>query len=187
LPSFQLPLYGSLSILSRIAYAISCNSPRALRLCARKEPAEDFYAENTTQDIEIAITFGELNDDEKGFFSAYIDNDYLTVVRVFSLAANRKSGTYHGMRFQNPDFSEIRGAGGKTEVRNKYNDLRSTEKYSALPSIRSAEQALEELSKCCMPKWKGCWRRSFEASRPRSMPSPDLAFPLPLKFASEAS
>ena len=39
----------------------------------------------------------------------------------------------------------------------------------------------------CMPKWKGCWTRSFETSNPKSAPSPDLAFPLPLKFASEAS
>jgi hypothetical protein len=123
---------------------------RALELfydTAAKVTAEDFYAEDTTQDIEVAVTFSELTSKEIGFFSAYIDNDTLTVVRVFALAAGRKSGTYHGMRLQNPDFTEVRSAGSKTDVRNKYNELRDTEKYSSLPMVRSADQALEELQK----------------------------------------
>jgi len=81
-----------------------------------KVTAEDFYAEDTSQDIEIAITFAELTAEEQGFFSAYIDNNLLTVLRVFSLAPGRKSGTYHGMRLQNPEFGGVRGAGGKKEI-----------------------------------------------------------------------
>jgi len=107
--------------------------------------AEDFYAEDTSQDIEIAVTFSDLTVEEKGFFSAYIDNDTLTVVRVFSLSPGKKSGTYHGMRLQNPDFTGVREAGGKRDIRAKYNDLRSTEKYSSLPTASSADQALEAL------------------------------------------
>jgi len=107
--------------------------------------AEDFYAEDTSQDIEIAVTFSDLTAEEKGFFSAYIDNDTLTVVRVFSLASGRKSGTYHGMRLQNPEFGEIRGAGGKRDITARYNELRSSDKYSSLPTVRSADQALEAL------------------------------------------
>lgn len=103
--------------------------------------AEDFYAEDTSQDIEIAVTFSDLTTEEKGFFSAYIDNDTLTVVRVFSLS----SGKYHGMRLQNPEFAEVRGAGGKRDITAKYNELRSSDKYSSLPTVRSADQALEAL------------------------------------------
>jgi len=105
--------------------------------------AEDFYAEDTSQDIEIAVTFSDLTAEEKDFFSAYIDNDTLTVVRVFSLT----SGKYHGMRLQNPEFADVRGAGGKRDITAKYNELKSSDKYSSLPTVRSADQALEALGK----------------------------------------
>jgi len=111
-----------------------------------KVTAEDFYAEDTSQDIEIAVTFSDLTAEEQGFFSAYIDNDTLTVVRVFSLAPGRKYGTYHGMRLQNPDFGDVRSAGGKKETTARYNELKETNrKYSSLPAVRSADQALEAL------------------------------------------
>lgn len=107
--------------------------------------AEDFYAEDTSQDIEIAVSFSDLTAQERDFFSAYIDNNTLTVVRVFSVAAGKKSGTYHGIRLQNPDFAEVRAAASKTDARNKYNELRATEKYVSLPTVRSADQAFEAL------------------------------------------
>ena len=55
-----------------------------------KVTTEDFYSEDTTQDIEIAVTFADLSADAKELFSAYLDNDVLTVVRVFSLAEGKK-------------------------------------------------------------------------------------------------
>jgi len=109
--------------------------------------AEDFYAENTSQDIEIAVTFSDLTAEEKDFFSAYIDNDTLTVVRVFSLPPGKKFGTYHGMRLQNPDFVDVRNAGRKTDIRSKYTELRKTAQYSSLPSVQNADQVEEELKK----------------------------------------
>jgi len=123
-----------------------------------KVTAEDFYAEDTSQDIEIAVTFGELSAEEKVFFSAYIDSNTLTVVKVFSLVPGRKSGTYHGMRLQNPDFSDVRSAGGKRDITAKYNDLRGTDKYSSLPTVRSAEQALEALGQWEREHPEGCSR-----------------------------
>jgi hypothetical protein len=123
-----------------------------------KVTAEDFYAEDTSQDIEIAVTFSDLTAEEKGFFSVYIDNDTLTVVRVFSLAPGRKSGTYHGMRLQNPDFSDVRSAGGKRDITAKYNELRGTDKYSSLPTVRSAEQAKESLGQWESEHPDGCSR-----------------------------
>ncbi len=108
---------------------------------------EDFYAEDITREIEIAITFADLTVQERDFFTPYIDADTLTVVRVFSAATGRKSGTYHGMRLQNVDFTEVRNGENKTEVRNRYNELRSGPKYSSLPAVRSADQALDEMQK----------------------------------------
>lgn len=114
---------------------------------AAKVALEDFYAEDTSQDIEIALVYSDLVAEEREFFSAYIDNESLTVVRVFSLIPGHKSGTYHGMRLQNSEFNDVRAAGGKREIRSKYNELRGTEKYTDLPSVTSGETALSELQK----------------------------------------
>ena len=102
---------------------------------------EDYYSEDTNQTIEIAVTFTSLSFDEKDFFSAYIDKDTLTVVRVFSETLGKKSGTYFGVRLQNPDFVCIRNAGGKMDIRRKYHEVRSIPKYSSLPSVNSADAA----------------------------------------------
>ncbi|TET87826.1 MAG: ATP-dependent endonuclease [Desulfobacteraceae bacterium] len=123
-----------------------------------KAVTEDFYAEDTSQDVEIAVTFSDLTPEEKGFFSAYVDNDTLTVVRVFSLATDKKSGTYHGMRLQNPDFSDVRSAGGKKDITGKYGELRGTDKYSSLPTVRSADQALEALGQWETEHQEACSR-----------------------------
>ena len=111
-----------------------------------KITAEDFYSEDATQDIEIAVTFTGLSTEAKDFFSAYIDNDVMTVVRVFSYSQGKNSDTYHGIRLQNPDFVCVRNAGGKMNIRNKYNEIRETQEYLSLPTVRSAEEALDALA-----------------------------------------
>ncbi len=85
-----------------------------------KVAVEDFYAEDTDADIEIAVSFSEFTPQEVEFFGAYIDGDTLTVARVFSLKAGKRSGTYHGMRLQNPAFLSIRSADGKREILRAY-------------------------------------------------------------------
>jgi hypothetical protein len=123
-----------------------------------KVALEDFYAEDTNQDIEIALVYSDLAAEERDFFAAYIDNECLTVVRVFSLAPGHKSGTYHGMRLQNPDFNDVRAAGGKREIRSKYSELRGSEKYAALPSVTSGDAALSELQKWESEHFEDCTR-----------------------------
>lgn len=108
--------------------------------------SEDFFDEDTDKEIEIALTFSDLTEDEKTFFAPYIDGDGLTVARIFKLSA-KKSGTYHGMKLQNPDFEAVRNAGTKTEIRKKYDEIRTNAKYSSLPTVKSADQAEEELKK----------------------------------------
>ena len=58
-----------------------------------KVTPEDFYAEDVTQDIEIAVTYVCLNEEGRNLFSAYIGNDSLTVVRVFPDPQSGRSGT----------------------------------------------------------------------------------------------
>ena len=108
--------------------------------------ADDFYAGDVSLEIEVALTFSDLTEEEKEFFAAYIDGGMLSVVRVFSNEPGIKSGSYHGMRLQNPDFAEIRAADGRRNTIDKYNKLRSEGKYTNLPRIRSAEQAFQALT-----------------------------------------
>lgn len=108
--------------------------------------AEDFYAEDATKEIEIAVTFTDLSDEEKSLFAPYLDKDDLMVARVFALSG-KKSGTYHGMRLQNAEFAEVRNAGGKREITAKYNEIKAVDKYAALPPVRSADLVEDELRK----------------------------------------
>lgn len=107
---------------------------------------EDFYAEDTSKQVEIAVTFTDLGAKEKSLFAPYLDGNDLTVVRVFSISA-KKSGTYHGMKLQNPEFTDVRNAGGKAEIKDKYNEIRKKPEYASLPAVRNADQVEEELRK----------------------------------------
>lgn len=108
--------------------------------------AEDFYAEDTSNEIEIAVTFTDLSHKARSLFAPYLEGDDLAVARVFSLSA-KKQGTYHGMTLQHPPFAQIRNAGGKTEIKKKYDQVRGSPQYSSLPTVRNAEQVEEELKK----------------------------------------
>ena len=110
-----------------------------------KVTAEDFYSADISQDIEIAITYTNLNTEAQELYSPYIYNDVLTVVRVFSLLDGRRSGVYHGMRLRNPDFTQVRNADRATEKRSLYNTIRQTAEYSTLPTVNSAPNALQAL------------------------------------------
>ena len=106
--------------------------------------AEDFYAEDTSKEIEIAVTFTDFGTEEKSLFAPYLEGNDLTVVRIFTLSG-KKSGTYHGMRLQNVDFTPIRDAGGKRDILAKYKELREQGTYSTLPVVKNADDALEAM------------------------------------------
>ena len=111
-----------------------------------KVQADDFYAGDTSLEIEVVLTFSDLTEEEEKFFTAYIDNGMLSVARIFSNGSGTNSGSYHGMRLQNPDFAEIRAADGRRDFTNKYNELKSKGKYTSLPTVRSADQADQALT-----------------------------------------
>lgn len=120
--------------------------------------AEDFYAEDTDKEIEIAVTFTDLSTDDKSLFAPYLDGNDLTVVRIFALSG-KKSGTYHGMRFQNGDFTPVRDAGGKRDILAKYKELREQGTYSVLPVVKNAEDALEAMKQWEMANPGSCTKQ----------------------------
>ena len=108
--------------------------------------SEDFYDEDVTQNIEIVVTYSNLNAEARSLFSPYLDNDRLVVVRVFSDPQSGRSGTYYGMRLQNPDFTDIRNTAGAMPKRHKYSEIRETAKYASLPSVNSEDAVLQALA-----------------------------------------
>ena len=107
---------------------------------------EDYYAEDTSNDIEISVTFCGLSDDAKSLFAAYVDNDSLTVAKIFSTSDGNTPGNYYGIKLQNPDFATIRNAGPSMQIRDRYRELRNSPEYSSLPTARSADAVRSALA-----------------------------------------
>lgn len=108
---------------------------------AAKVTESDFYDNDITQDIEIAVTFADLDSEARELFSSYMQDENLTVVRIFSDPTRGKTGTYHGVRLQSTDFADARRSKNKTELLARYKMLREADRYSSLPTARSADQA----------------------------------------------
>jgi hypothetical protein len=124
---------------------------RAIELFYAGSPsvtAEDFYAEDVNQVIEVSVTFAELDSEEQEHFSNYVENGTLTVSRVFSFAEGKVTAKYHGSLLQNPDFIPMRIVGGAREATAAYNELRQNPAYAEqLVAVRSRDAALESLRK----------------------------------------
>ena len=121
---------------------------------------EDYYNTNVDDDIEIEIAYHELNVDAQEEFAKYVEDGVLRIVRVFKFSDGKKSGTFHGMRLQNPDFTRIRNIASKRDLTGKYRELRALPKYPCLPNVNSADDSLSE-----MDKWEAENPDELERSR----------------------
>ncbi|HUT60264.1 MAG TPA: AAA family ATPase [Phycisphaerae bacterium] len=97
---------------------------------------EDFYNRDAASPIEVAVTFGDLTDEEKTLFAPYVDGHTLTVTKVIQGASQK----YHGTRLQHLGFAPVRAIESKSDRRTSYNDLRQQEPYSSLPAVKNADQ-----------------------------------------------
>lgn len=104
-----------------------------------KVTQDDFYNNDTTQDIEIALTFTCLSPAAQEHFAHYLDGETLMVTRVIPDPDSTRKPTYHGMRLQNPDFADIRNTTPAMPKRKKYKELQRTEDYEDLPNAGTAE------------------------------------------------
>jgi energy-coupling factor transporter ATP-binding protein EcfA2 len=98
--------------------------------------AEDYYNDNTSEPITIAIKFGGLSDKAKEKFARYLQGGTLTVERVFAWNAGRFTSTYHGARLQNSDFEPVRSAVTAKEKKEVYENLRQGH-YADLPAWKN--------------------------------------------------
>ena len=100
-------------------------------------PEDDYYNRDTDLEIEISVTFSGLAESEKELFSPYIDDNNLTITKVI----NPSGETYHGTRYQNPDFARIRKISGRRDLITAYRELKTQEQYKELPNASSADNA----------------------------------------------
>ncbi len=102
---------------------------------------DDFFARNTNEPIEIALTFTGFPETERDLFASRITNDEMTVVRIFEATGGRNSGKYYGLTLQNPHFGEIRSAAGNNPKRDAYNRIREHPYFGGrLPAVKRADE-----------------------------------------------
>ena len=126
---------------------------------ALKVSEDDYYSCDTSQDIEIEVTFGELSAEERNLFARHVCHDLLAVTRVFHWADGAAAGKYHGAQMQNADFAETRRIESARDRIASYNSiLRARSEYEGLPTARSAGQVEEALVAWEMQNPERCTR-----------------------------
>ncbi len=98
---------------------------------------EDYYNCDTTAEIIVSVTFRDLSAEAKALFSNYMQDDKLTVERVFINENGKTTPKYHGASLRNKAFQGIRDGlavkdrGNTAKV--AYETIRSQPDYTDLP------------------------------------------------------
>ena len=112
----------------------------------QKITIDDFYNRDTGNQIIFSVTFDQLSDNFKIQFKKYIQNNQLTVERIFEYSNDEIKSTYHGSMRRHNAFKSIRSEGARLGKR-KYDELKKEAKYKDLPNCRNIQQVNEELDK----------------------------------------
>jgi len=111
---------------------------------------EDYYREDVSKEIIIAITFKDL-DNGKEIFCNYIQGEKLKVERIFNYNNGKITAKYYGFGLRNPEFKGIRNLlaekGQSKKAKEVYESLLSESKYKSLPSWTTIKNAHIELKK----------------------------------------
>jgi hypothetical protein len=101
----------------------------------------DYFDKDTSKEITIRVTYGDLRDDETGEFSPYLSDNRLIVTKVINSGGSK----YYAASKQLPEFVEMRKLDA-TPKRTAFNDLVDRAKYADLNQrIKSAPAAEEEM------------------------------------------
>jgi predicted ATP-dependent endonuclease of OLD family len=106
---------------------------------------EDFFANNTTDEACISVTFTNLSSQAKLLFNKYLEGEDLTVVRVFRWNNGHVLATYHGSKLQIADFSLVRTANSAADKKTAYLAIRADTRFSGLPAWSSQSTGLEAI------------------------------------------
>lgn len=121
----------------------------ALVLFQGKTPVseEDYYNRDTSEPIEVKITFGDLQDQAREQFSKYVRDGELDVARIIYWEDGGATSTLHGFSLRNRDFEGILDALNPTVARTRYQDLLGNPEYRDFPRWSSFAKIKEYLQK----------------------------------------
>jgi predicted ATPase len=108
---------------------------------AAKIVKEDFYNHDQGSPIELRLTYGNLQTDERDEFRSYLDGDVLMVTKRITWENDRAVQRYYAAAKQIPQFAEIRKFSGKRDRIARWNELVETESLAGLGTrAKSADQ-----------------------------------------------
>ena len=103
----------------------------------------DYFDKDTSNEITIRITYGNLRDDETSEFSSYLSGNKLIVTKVINAGGSK----YYAASRQLPEFAEMRKLAA-TPKRQAFNELVASNRYPDLNQrISSAPAAEEEMAR----------------------------------------
>jgi putative ATP-dependent endonuclease of OLD family len=120
---------------------------------------DDFFAHDTTREIEITVTFEKLTSAERKSFAVYLVRDELSVTRVFYWREGRGGNRLHGSRPRYEGFDEIRSGKSAAEKKAAYGRVRANGTVE-LPAWSNADESLAALA-----DWEGTHPDSCKRSR----------------------
>jgi len=119
---------------------------------------EDFYAQDTLQDIVITVTFSGLAEEERKLLQKYVEGDNVAVEKVMKWPGGKGAQKYYGTSLQNTDFEPFREATGPS-LRVEYNRLLDLPNYSSLPPYSNRDAAEKALADWEMSNPESCIRK----------------------------
>ena len=120
---------------------------RALNLFEKGMPVgeEDYYNRDTKHDIEIKVTFTNLQASAVKLFSKYVMHDTLDVVRIIHWEDGKVTSALHGYSLRNLDFIGVLNALNATVARDQYEHIVKNPKYADFPKWSSFPKVKEYL------------------------------------------
>ena len=103
----------------------------------------DYFDKDTSNEITIRVTYGDLRDDETIEFSPYLSDNKLIVTKVINSGGSK----YYAASRQLPEFTDMRKLDA-TPKKKAFNDLVDNSKYPDLNQrVNSATAAEEEMAR----------------------------------------
>jgi len=131
---------------------------------SRRVTVEDFYDQDTTQSIEIAVQFSGLSTRAQELFEKYVEGDSLRVEKVYRWNDGNPKATYHGATLQHRPFAPLREALGLTDrgmtAKLELERLRGRSTYSDLPAWTTKDGVTDSLR-----EWEANHRSACERAR----------------------
>lgn len=113
---------------------------------------EDFYNGNTSEPIIIAVTYGDLTDEEKKLFAPYLDGDTLMVEKELNWPLGRTSQKYFSSILGIPDFQRVRSLSKAADKRSAFQELINSGKFPGLPKL-PGNASVKEIE-ATLKKWE---------------------------------